>query len=195
MDLFQGQTPKSTCVLVSGGCDSALALAMVCKYNPKVEIYTYTGIQPQNKVDFVCARNILKLMKSMFPSTNLKYHTEASVNPSPDKLPKHNQHIKNLENIPSETYVIGTTLNPPFDIEGRELARDEIRDEIVTNEKGNITYLPWINKNKKEIADIYRKEGLIETLFPLTNSCIDVSDDGTICNKCFWCKERAWGFE
>ena len=43
---------------------------------------------------------------------------------------------------------------------------------------------------KRDIADLYRKNNLMEDLFPVTISCIDDRKDLRPCKKCWWCKEK-----
>lgn len=57
-------------------------------------------------------------------------------------------------------------------------------------------YTPFINHDKRDIAKLYREHGLIETILPLTRSCVQPTQDFTkVCGKCWWCKERAWAFD
>lgn len=58
---------------------------------------------------------------------------------------------------------------------------------------------PFINTDKKGVADVYEQYGVTDTLFPVTRSC--ESDDfeatknlETHCGKCWFCLERLWGF-
>lgn len=53
---------------------------------------------------------------------------------------------------------------------------------------------PFVNLDKKEIANLYKEYNLLESLFPLTNSCAGYSPANTHCEKCWWCKEREWAF-
>ena len=57
---------------------------------------------------------------------------------------------------------------------------------------------PYANVDKKFVADVYATNGLMETLYPLTRSCIGTykQTDGFTreCYKCFWCHEKAWAF-
>ena len=59
-------------------------------------------------------------------------------------------------------------------------------------------YRPFLNVDKKFIAELYKQENLMETLFPLTESCIGFSSDtngfSEPCRQCFWCVERYWAF-
>jgi hypothetical protein len=55
-------------------------------------------------------------------------------------------------------------------------------------------YVPWVNLNKKDIADMYKELDLEKNLFPVTRSCENPGHPVTHCNKCFWCAERKWAF-
>ena len=59
-------------------------------------------------------------------------------------------------------------------------------------------YFPFINKDKSYIKMLYEKYDVLDTLFPLTASCIGwphETDNGRHpCKVCVWCKERLWAF-
>lgn len=54
---------------------------------------------------------------------------------------------------------------------------------------------PFINLDKKGIAELYKNHNLLDRLFPLTNSCGGHSPANTHCEKCWNCRERFWAFE
>ena len=121
----------------------------------------------------------------------------------------------------------GTTMNPPYDIatnlvaivtktnldrtvRNHQVTPDMSRSDVGDNElfySDNDFYLPWANTNKKGIAEMYRDENLIDSLFPVTRSCeydpkceyyifAGTADPGLgHCGECWWCKEREWGFK
>lgn len=59
-------------------------------------------------------------------------------------------------------------------------------------------YRPYLHTTKDKIADIYKKNNLVDTLFPLTRSCENFADRTnnytTHCEDCWWCLERKWAF-
>ena len=65
-------------------------------------------------------------------------------------------------------------------------------------------YQPFINEDKRYVANLYKQYNLLETLFPLTASCIaqkgEVLSSGKVhdfsepCRECFWCNEKHWAF-
>jgi hypothetical protein len=100
--------------------------------------------------------------------------------------------------------VDGITRNPPIEImknlnfyEKAERRRDVIDDKLKPNIFQN-RYRPFINVDKKFVADIYIKNNLLETLFPITRSCVGTAketDNFTReCHNCFWCHEKKWAF-
>jgi hypothetical protein len=63
----------------------------------------------------------------------------------------------------------------------------------------NQVYQPFINVDKKFIADIYfQHKFLLEEIYPDTKSCTGTAwwTQGftRVCGKCFWCYERNWAF-
>jgi 7-cyano-7-deazaguanine synthase in queuosine biosynthesis len=67
--------------------------------------------------------------------------------------------------------------------------------------KPNITYnvyQPYINVNKRFVAGVFKEEGLMKDLFPITRSCVgsgkQTKDFTAWCWQCFWCYEKAWAF-
>ena len=62
------------------------------------------------------------------------------------------------------------------------------------NGPGNV-YSPLINIDKKGVKELYEHFGVLDTLFPLTRSCENWTDDfSSHCGVCWFCLERLWGF-
>lgn len=131
-----------------------------------------------------------------------------------------------------DTHVEGTTKNPPDDVkvtrkDGEVILLREYGGNIESrndptkpniqrvdypNEPGKLAGFfvhPWINVDKKFIADQYVKFGLEEDLLPLTRSCEARPEktgyDPKIfgdelrmfeqpCGMCWWCLEKKWAF-
>lgn len=100
----------------------------------------------------------------------------------------------------------GMTANPPIDemkrlgfyeIAERRRDRGEGIDDIDTLSFCKM-YQPFLNVDKKFIADIYKTHGLLESLVPLTSSCVGVREETDYftkpCETCFWCNEKLWAF-
>ena len=100
--------------------------------------------------------------------------------------------------------VSGQTSNPPVNEQKKynfyNLA-ERRRDGPNKNKHqvGKNKYSPFIHVDKKFIADIYKKNNLMQELYPLTGSCIGTkytTDYFTKeCRQCFWCHEKKWAFD
>ena len=75
--------------------------------------------------------------------------------------------------------------NPALTIDG--LYKSSIKQDIRV-------YNPMINHDKRDIAKLYRALNVEKELFPYTRSCEDDTHTVGHCGKCWWCKERIWGF-
>ena len=99
----------------------------------------------------------------------------------------------------------GISKNPPIEVQEKygfthvaEGRRNYEYDEIDYKKSGNIHYTPWRNVDKSFIAEIYKQYNLLETLFPMTASCIGDGESSKWytepCKECFWCYEKKWAF-
>lgn len=111
-------------------------------------------------------------------------------------------HSKN----PMSIRLDGMTKNPPLEIMQKngfnnlsETRRNSIQDTYQQDKNGYFIYQPFVNVDKKFIADIYLKNNLMDSLFLQTRSCV-----GTLketrgftkeCRQCFWCYEKKWAFD
>lgn len=59
-------------------------------------------------------------------------------------------------------------------------------------------YQVYANVDKKFVAGVYKENNLMDTLFPLTRSCVgrpkETDNFTKECHRCFWCYEKAWAF-
>ena len=90
---------------------------------------------------------------------------------------------------------------PEIRYTARDLERIQWETRRDVSHKPNITYnvyQPYINVNKRFVAGVYKEEGLMEDLFPMTRSCVggpnQTKDFTAWCWQCFWCYEKAWAF-
>tara|TARA_Y100000385_G_C13082070_1_gene634480 strand:+ start:438 stop:1184 length:747 start_codon:yes stop_codon:yes gene_type:complete len=99
----------------------------------------------------------------------------------------------------------GMTANPPVKVmktnenfyKRAERRRDPVSYNIPQMQRNR--YSPYINVDKKFVADIYKKHNLMDSLYPLCRSCTgreDVTNNYTEeCHRCFWCYEKKWAFD
>jgi hypothetical protein len=98
----------------------------------------------------------------------------------------------------------GQSANPPIEVmkQHKMFYRKAERIRDPDSRKVQMAYKlyhPYINVDKKFVADIYKTYNLMNTLFPLTRSCVgreEETDNYTKeCHKCFWCYEKRWAFD
>ena len=100
--------------------------------------------------------------------------------------------------------MVGITAAPPRELcetwdtcEVEERRYKDKQNDITYSEK-KAGYVPMKGVDKKWVAAMYKKEGLMDSIFPLTASCVGGAG-GTKnftepCKKCFWCREKHWAF-
>jgi len=90
--------------------------------------------------------------------------------------------------------------NIKFDEKNIIRIRGEARRDVENEPelKYNV-YKPWVNQSKRFIASIYKEEGLLYDLYPITRSCVggpnQTNNFTEWCWQCFWCYEKAWAFD
>lgn len=210
--------PDKIVLMLSGGLDSAILLYVLCKYYD-TEIITATGRNKHIPWDANQAKLILDFINRKFPNRITKSYEYQFDLTDPiykrkaeqtldqysryytvDSLCHHLQQVDHLKKIKLETgindFMNGTTAAPPAGaIDSTEYLPSRIgsnKPEIIETPSGGRMFLPWANKTKKDIADIYIKENMISSLYILTRSCI--GPQKSPCGQCFWCLEKEWGF-
>lgn len=228
VDIFCGDNaPDKAILLLSGGLDSASLLYLLCKYYPNTTIIPATGDVAQHAADIYHARNIVFEMRKRFSNIGDHYEHKIDLDDEEwlkksvdlfDKIDhkisslklfsKHLQQIEALKNIRQKTgacvFINGTTANPPekeidfSDIAEEKRSPNVIHDKVIETPYGGKIYSPYINEDKKFVANIYKEEEL-DWLYPLTRSCVATAEQTnnfeTVCGECYWCKEKAWAFD
>ena len=114
----------------------------------------------------------------------------------------HTKNIKKLFDID-----FNFTTKPPVKEEFKELHPEPLEPNVEIRYKSLDTIeldgtkkdrLPFYDINKKWIAEQYIKYDLMNDIYPYTISCTKFTKHrygyGSMCNNCFWCKERLWAF-
>ena len=196
-------------IMVSGGIDSAILLYYLMKHcSNTIHIYT-TGSNKKFRRNSIIAPRVVEKCIQLTGNNNVVHHIhydESATDSSMIDAPQ-----KDLDKQEINIVYDGTTMNPPQDIASQftpELAFDSSRSDTGNNimlYNDDRFYMPWANTNKKGIAQMYRKENLIDSLLPTTRSCEydptceyfdNIKDPGLEhCGECWWCKEKEWGFK
>ncbi len=116
-----------------------------------------------------------------------------------------------MTRFPGAVELDGMTRNPPTEImqslgfyDKAERRRDQELPTVIEYRRNfsipaYSIYQPYANVDKKFVAEVYKENNLMETLFPLTRSCVGTArqtDNFTReCRQCFWCHEKKWAFD
>ena len=200
-------------ILVSGGADSAILLYVLMKHitNSTIHIYTSinTGVVSEQGPAF---DNVVSTCSRLTGNTNFVLHKNVlDVDDSPVYFKMCNDAINSGE---VDILYKGLTVFPDHDIwKDWNLTADfqenyNVRPPGVIQSLwgfsslasgptciiGDRLYKPWVNKNKQHIASIYRELGVEKELYPVSRSCEAWPLEGQHCGRCWWCRERIWGF-
>tara|TARA_B100000959_G_C14992263_1_gene628517 strand:+ start:3134 stop:3889 length:756 start_codon:yes stop_codon:yes gene_type:complete len=237
IDFFLPEKFKKIGLNVSGGLDSAFLLWLIVKFlkdnnRTDTEIVAVTigqndwGKRHWNSI--VSAKVIDKVLRMHDPNVNNGHlNGKQSIvsthftyyRTSQDKTQANSMEPRLFNNRLIDIIMSGKTANPPGDIDelldGRDITRDlgnRGDDQILYGKTYGITksayYTPFVNVDKRFIADQYKKFNLMNDLFPVTRSCERVGEpEGKIftteedffansckAEECWWCKERYWAF-
>jgi hypothetical protein len=210
----EGRVIKTIGIWSSGGADSSLLMYLLCKdikerkLNIKIQPYTVRRSRPCNPIN---AANVIDKIEELldfemnehiiyYPSLDDPEYCDGQVFTDTTKV---NFKCGNIELLYS-----GITKNPPVKVQeefrsgvnkeeykrGENTERPtEHHDKTKNFEWWQIN--PFIDINKKDLAEIYKREGLLDTLYPVTYSCEHLTILSRHCgNECWWCEERMWAF-
>ena len=118
-----------------------------------------------------------------------------------------------MKKHPGAIRLDGMTRNPPANemlslgfYQKAERRRDKEHPEVENLRSHHAEDRNWLNiyqvyanVDKKFVAGVYQENDLMETLYPLTRSCVGTARETNnfeyTCNNCFWCHEKAWAFD
>lgn len=211
---------KKIAVNISGGADSAILLYMLIKYlqennrhDVEVNAITCNG-ERKGRRNVLFAVNVINTVLDL---TNFQNFNTHYVYYRPDQDTEFSREFEAVlfNNKQIDLVCSGLTANPystdthVFDANGTtvNLSVNALAERNGTEHDTwslgiKSFYNPFVNSDKRMIADIYKHFGVMDTLFPKTRSCEALPDhkwyteDGNknACGSCWWCLERKWGF-
>jgi tRNA(Ile)-lysidine synthase TilS/MesJ len=229
-------------IRISGGIDSAILCHIVLKYFPHVKLLPITFYNKLRPIAESSVDNVLRVLNELNPGNNLmpqvvgRFDTTGFVKiedyVGPKRHPKdilQRQFVKDLfaEHKGKLNFILsGATMNPPLDVQqalGMEHEFNVDRNGPLANllntyqyKDGDGTlkyeYSPFRNSNKKEIAGICAELGLMDTLFPVSETCETEPFKYTgwvlkehfgmtydrpgiePCQGCWPCREKYWAY-
>ena len=194
---------------VSGGADSALMLYNILMNNKNhTHVFTYANNTLLLK-NVVASTRVVNRCVEITGNHRVSHHI---IHNNGDKADGVDPLLDMTEPYGKKLNVkilyLGVTNNPPEEVvsnfkypDWKDANRDEGSQKLEIHKGDNfdIIVTPWINLNKKQLAQAYIKQDLMENLFPITYSCEWYPRDGNDpgmehCGECWWCEERQWGF-
>lgn len=181
---------------LSGGVDSAYILFLLCKFfitnKTSHRILPIHGFDEKRKYanSIAAAQAVIDVIKKRVPNAPIdnmfifKYHAK----PKENKMPLYHRPVIRslLDEKRIDMNIRGYTREPEYNI----LKKNNMESigRLPSQERWERS--PLSLYTKRDIADLYRKNNLMEDLFPVTISCTDDRKDLKPCKKCWWCKEK-----
>lgn len=186
-------------IFVSGGADSAILLyLLMCNLDisQKLVIFsTHSNLKGRSSLPIV--GNIIEYCINRTAFNNI-YHFQQFVD---------EQNIQILYSPMAEfgsafniqQVFTGMTAAPPLEeceaFKGINTNLEKRNPNVIKNTSNGIYERPFINKNKKFIAELYSYYQ-VDALFSLSRSCEKFTSVpiNYHCGQCWWCEERKWAF-
>lgn len=198
-------------VKLSGGADTALLLHLLAKEiserNLNFSIVPYTFNDKPDR--FIVAQNIIHEVAKTFPKVKFEKHQYDEISLPYRKvfdkwaLKLTRQYdivfFTNGVNLPAPEEAITINKELAKFVGTREAPRNYDTQDLERIGIQDIPeYSPFKDVDKRFTAQLYEDEFLLETLFPLTRSCLgsaEVTDyHEKPCKICYWCEEKYWAF-
>jgi hypothetical protein len=225
---------------LSGGIDSAILLHCVLQYLPYLPVVPFTFFNKLRPSAVGSVAKVLACIKDLNPGSLLLPHLTATfdttggyvrTNDMPNGTKGHpkdilaKQFVRSLFDAhPGVLNVVlsGETMNPPIQVQhDLGMADDFLRyrndpsDPLLvykhTDKSFKYEYRPFAAYTKKQVAEVCAELGLLETLFPLTETCESVMHQYTDvyperfgitytkpgeepCQCCWPCREKYWAY-
>ena len=216
---------KKISVSLSGGADSAILFYHACDVLPDKTFIPWSGYDTRRPDSIFYAMEVYQFVKNSYPNVNiLPHHTfkyttiagskfqttkEWDWTKDPKSVAHHEAEYELWEKHKFDLTLNGMTSNPPEDAIKKfkmdidtghgiiEPRRHRDRPKWLLDGFRPL-YSPFVQEDKSYVKMMYEKYGVLDTLYPLTASCIGFpheTDNGQKpCMNCVWCKERLWAF-
>lgn len=182
---------------MSGGVDSSLVAFLLAKTivdnNLDTNVIPIVIVEETSPFQEIFSIKVIDFIEH---ATTFKFNNIEVFNCSEDENKiKKMRDVEDLFREKVDIIISGTThypKDPHFTVPG---GPDDDRNGVQQTLWDEWIYTPFINLDKREIANMYEQYKLTETLLPLTRSCVSrTTDFSTSCGNCWWCKEREWAF-
>lgn len=189
-------------IKLSGGADSAIVCYMLSKYiaenrsNTTIKPITVEHAGKSYQLEF--AKKIIEFCKLEFGNI-FEEHEHEWCDVSDRYVIVQDNLVKRLyKENKIQCHFVGITQNPPSSVMNQIGWNGPADDRSAGVKRPLIkgsAYFPLINTNKQGVCNLYKEYNVLDTLFPLTRSCENFTEDYSVhCGECWFCKERYWGF-
>lgn len=204
---------------MSGGADSSLLCYLVAKNiienNSKTVILPFTRYRPYPKDapmswNVKRARQVIEKIKTLLGKNVFLDHyidyppTHDRLSSSEEKILVEQLHNKigmmvNFLGYKTWKFYYGVTSNPSKEeMQKNNFLMDYRMEDRDSKNRNKSPTRPFDLVDKRFIADIYKQENILDSIFPITYSCEwdakTTNNYSLHCEKCWWCKERYWAF-
>ncbi len=216
VNIHEEDNVKVVSLKISGGADSAIVGFMLSNYvaveRPDIKIIPITTNHPRKPYQGLFAKRIIEFYKETFGDIFGKHYInnldQIATNEDYNSAQTDIFNIANKNELIISSYS-GITSNPPKDEMDKFVNkykknetgpyddRNGKKFSVIANGPGgsNGSKRHLVNIDKKGVAELYNNLGLMDTLFPLTRSCEEITNDfSSHCEHCWFCRERYWGF-
>lgn len=193
---------KKVGIKLSGGADSAVLAYLLAKYKkeerPDLHIVPMTNVCKSKPYNEIFALKVIDFVTNEF-GVEFGEHVVIK-NIALDPFLTYHDHILHMlygSGLIDEHFIAITSYPPDdgMDMSGTEDISGLDRTRGLKPTKEDRSNRPFYNLDKKGIAELYHRFGLIDRLFPLTRSCeAHTHDFSHHCGTCWWCRERMWAF-
>lgn len=180
--MFEIDLTKKYGILISGGLDSAVLLALILKQYPTVQMQPFTI--PKHDGASLYVNNIIAHLNEKFKTSLPK--TIYVGNPDAHHRQQSATAVVEIFNkYPVDILFNALNKNPP------ELNSLPGAPQRTTKSDNPKIVLPFVNMLKTDILQLMYDNNL-EDLIEITHSCTE--RQMTRCSQCWQCTERAWAF-
>ena len=210
-NLLQPNAPVG--IMTSGGADSSLLVALLMKYHKHPIHVISVAHQTTGNTEPRHAFQVLAHCVEKFDRRDVTFYSHFVPDKKPWNVIPHDYVMQNMEylywgftKLPPEgaivdhddTAVAATNTHDdgiikPLEWENVRSTSTMFGERMLSLPGDYKIFTPFININKKTIAELYKQEDL-EEIYPITRSCESLNLKHGHCGKCWWCKEREWAF-
>lgn len=210
---------KKVLLKISGGADSAILAYTLAKYrqnyNPDIKFIFCSSVNQVLPYQYEFADKVLKWIDANVGLGDYEHHQNVNRGGKFYTVDQDALTAPIIKMYPREELVhwSGITCNPPVEemILHKFYDHDGYADRVVERDKGHPENYPigeieiepgvfkfnrpFMQHDKRGVAELYQYHGIAKELFPLTRSCEHhTTDFSSHCGKCWFCKEREWGY-